>query len=327
MYKQKYYKYKNKYTKWIKENGLNDPDIGDEDHVENLEYVPDEELDIDRLNEEEIDENLEKMLMKRQNFEGFETDSSIEYVSEDLQQDIFDVGLLGKARGKSFDFGDFDKDEFIQLNKPNKSKILRINNKDSFDTFTEKYGAINKKDKKVHIKWDLVNKDYKGVFIESSALSDRDDTIPFMGRTVPNWVEYDFNHLDEVIIFKKYRNLQHSKEISRPFKGNVVDEYAIDETEFSRITEPITNNKILLIDDIRGFDKFTAKYGLVKTKKNGSFIDINWDNLRIDYDGFYIDKDNNFNEDRYENAFYDGKLYKSWWIKNEIESGVVYLFK
>lgn len=329
MYKRKYYKYKNKYTKWIKENSFDDPDVVDAYDSDDLDPMSDKELVIERDEEDEIDEILEENTKIKKDFEGFNTNAG-EFESEDLKQDTFDIGLFAKARGKSFDSNEFDDEDFGKLNKPNKSKILRVDDKDTFDTFTEKYGFINKKDKRPYIKWDVVNKDYKGIFIESSVLSDREDTIPYMGRTVPNWVDYDFNHLDEVIIFKKYRNLIRSKDISKPFKGTVVDEYAIEDTEFSRITDPITNDKILLIDDVKSFDKFTFEYGVIKKNKknkNKLFIDINWRKLNINYDGFYIDKDNDFYNERYKYAFYDNKLYESWWFKNDIESGVVYLFK
>lgn len=329
MYKQKYYKYKNKCAKLTKGGGLadpNNPDKGDGYDEDNLEYVPDDELDIDSFGEDEINENIDRLLLSRQNFK---IDANNEFSETDKEKEIFDVGFFGKARGKSFEYDDFDKEDFTTLNRIDKQKILKISNKETFDDFTNKYGYINKQDKKLYISWDLVNKDYKGIFVESSALSDREDLIPFMNRTASNWVDYDFNYIDDVVIFKKYRNLIHSKEISKPFKGMVTDEYAIDDSEFTRITDPITHDKILLIDDVRSFDKFTTKYGFIKKNegKDKSHIDIDWNKIKISYDGFYIDKDNDFYNNRYKNAFYKNNLYNSWWSVNKIEAGVVYLFK
>ena len=82
-----------------------------------------------------------------------------------------------------------------------------------------------------------------------------------------------------------------------------------------------------MIDDIKSFDKFTNKYGLIIKRKKPNYIDINWNEVNKDYDGFYIDKDNDFYDDRYEQAFYKDTLYPSWWKKNNVEAGVVYLFE
>lgn len=332
MYKDKYYKYKTKYLEWLKDqkegSGSLDPDKGDGKDEDILESVPDSELEFDSEEEQEFNKDLEEKVNNRQNFEGFDADPGADFITDDLQQDTFDIGMYGKARGKTFEFDDFDNNEFVRLGRPNKLKILMINNKNSFDDFTEKYGCINKKDNKLYIEWNKVNKHYKGIYITSAALSDRDDTIPFMGRTKENWIDYDFNHLDDVVIFKKYRNLVHSRKISRPFKGHAVDNYSVEETEFSRITDPITNDKILLIDDIKSFDKFTRTYGIVTPSKTSNpFISIKWNQVKKDYDGIYIDKDNDFEKDRFAKAYLNNKIYDSWWEKSNVEAGVVYLFR
>jgi hypothetical protein len=326
MYKYKYNKYKTKYFKLLQENGSINPDNGDGQNEEVLENVPDDELEVNTIAESEFDEKLEEMTLSRKNFEGFDSDSGGDFISEDLQQEIFDIGIFGKIRGKTYDPSKFDSNQFTKLRYPSKNKILVLKDKDSFDSFTEKYGYINKKDKKLYIRWGKVSKKFKGVYIKSSVLNNREEDIPYMGRTVSNWINYDFNRLDEVVIFKPYRNLVSNRAISRPFKGHVTDEYGVDENEFSRISDPITNDKILLIDDIKSFDKFTVRYGYVKTVEKTNVIDIDWKKVKHDYDGLYIDKDNDFYDDRYNKAFYYDKLYNSWWSHNSIEQGVVYLF-
>ena len=348
MYKKKYYKYKSKCSKLTKESGMasNDPDKGDGQNEDVLDPIPDEELDFDRISEDEINNNIEKIFLNRQKIDT-NTEDNIMY--KDIDQKVFDVGLFGKARGKSFDISDFDKSDFVKLNKSNKNnrgnkneknnnkiqKILKISDKNSFDDFTEKYGFINEKDQKLYIDWSLVYKHYKGILIESSSLGDRDDFVPFKNKTATNWVDYDFDHLDEVVIFKRFRNLMKSQKIIKPFKGHAVDEYAIDKADFVRITDTNVNthDKILLIDDVKSFDKFTVKYGSIKMMKDKSnknithFIDIDWNKIRTEYDGFYIDKDNDFQNNRYKYAFFKDEICYSWWAKNEIQAGIVYLFK
>ncbi|QKF94403.1 hypothetical protein QKU48_gp0945 [Fadolivirus algeromassiliense] len=330
MYRQKYYKYKNKYNS-IKGGSINDPDIGDAKNTSILDPVSDDDLYSfsDRVPEKEMMRNINELILKRQNFQGFDDDRATtsmgEFMSEDLDQSTIDIGLYGKTRAKILDANEFEKTNFTKsLSRPAKTKILLIDNRNDFDTFTEKYGAINKKDKKLYIEWDRVAQKYRGFYLTSSALSDREDDIPYQGRTVSNWTTYDFSNIDEVIIFKKIRNPMISKSISRPFNGKVVDEFAIDENDFAKITDPITNDKILLIDNIKSFDKFTNQYGNLQEK---SYIRIDWAKVKKDYDGLYIDKDNDFEKDRKTMAYYNDKLYVSWMKKENIDSGIVYLFE
>jgi len=341
MYKHKYHKYKYKYNKLLQELGstelhaVDDPNILDGQDWTRLYPVSDEELDLDTQKGEVEDEELQEIILNRKNakFEGFDIDKqsvSSDFNTENtLQQKIVDIGVFGKIRGRRYEIYEFDKSEFITMqDRSNQTKILLIKDKDSFDTFTNKYGKINRKNKRINIAWDKVAQKYKGFYLASSALGNRTDTIPYMDRTtVGNWVDYDFHYADEIVIFKKPRKLLYARKISRPFQGSVVDEYALEEEEFVRITDQITRDKILLIDDIRSFDKFTNKYGFLVRKKSDSYIDISWDNVNKDYDGFYIDKDNDFEKERYETAFYKGHEFPSWLVKNEIQSGVVYLFQ
>lgn len=332
MYKQKYYKYKEKYLKSIKGGSITDPDIGDAKNSSIIDSLSDDELYTisDAIPESEMMTNINEIILKRQNFQGFDDDrattSMNDFITEDLDQTTVDIGLYGKARGKILDPTQFDKADFTKsLSRPTKSKILMIDNKNDFDSFTQKFGKINKKDNRLYIEWNKLSLKYKGFYLTSSSLNDREDDIPYMGRTVNNWVYYDFSNIDEVVLFKKSRNLIMSKSISTPFTGKVVDEYAIEEEDFVKITDPITNDKILLIDDVKSFDKFTNRYGNVKAK---SYIIIDWSKVKKDYDGLYIDKDNDFVEkDRKDLAYYNDKIFISWMKKENIESGVVYLFE
>ena len=180
------------------------------------------------------------------------------------------------------------------------------------------------KNKKLFINWAKVAKDYKGIHINNSVLGDRSDTIPYQDRTTADyWLYYDYNMINDVVIFHKVRDMITFKEIRKPFQGLMVDEYAISESDFVRYSDPITFDKILLIDDVKSFDKFTNKYGKL-TK--GKYIDINWNRVNRDYDGFYIDKDNDFYNERKNKAFYKNEEYVSWLKQNKIYKGIVYLF-
>ena len=309
--------------KYFQEKGFTDPDKGDGYGNDDLIIVSDDELELVKQKQDEdeieMDNKIESIAQSGTNFQGLDIDQ--------LHQEIFDIGMFGKARGKSYTIEQFDKTEFIDMNmKHNNDKILIVNNKNSFDDFTEKYGYINKKDKQLYIKWDQVHRHYKGIYIQSSALDDRDDTIPYKGKTVQNWINYDFNKLDDVIIFKKYRSLIRQKEVSKPFKGHVVDSFGIDSNEFVGISEPIQNNKILVINDIKSFDKFTKKYGVVTPSKQLSFISIKWNKVSDDYDGITIQEDKFFKKNRYSKAFMNNNLYNSWWEKSGIATNVIYLF-
>ena len=370
MYKNKYYKYKNKYLHLMK-GGLrdDDPDIVNAYDEDVLVLAPDELFDEIQDDEQSINNIINDMIVKKEDFEGFDTKKS-DFVTDDLASDInqnetvtddlniffdqlesrpdnlvinspkvtfsepevtsdiprtIDIGEFGEVRGKAYDIGEFDNMSiFTNIKKKNidkNKKILALKDKDSFDTFTDRYAKP--RNNKIFISWAKVAKDYKGIYIASSVLGDREDEIPFNGRTtVDNWLYYDYNRLDDVVIFKKPRNLITYKEISRPFKGKMVDEYAISENEFALISDPITFDKIVIIDDVTAFDKFTNKYGF-DTKNS---LSIDWQQINQDYDGFYIDKDNDFYRSRSRKSYYKGSEYDSWLKKYKIKPGIVYLF-
>ena len=160
MYRHKYNKYKYKYENLKSHIGgklhaRGDPNITDEEDIDNNPIMSDEMLDIwddvysqtdnkiiDKIND--MIENKDKA-----EFEGYDIDlnttTNDNIMADEFQQKIVDVGILGKARGKLHESYEFDKDAFTKISsKSNKNKIFRIKNKDSFDQFTDKYGEIRK---------------------------------------------------------------------------------------------------------------------------------------------------------------------------------------
>jgi len=58
---------------------------------------------------------------------------------------------------------DFKRDTTNDTRKPNKDKIMYINDRDTFDWFTFKYGMYDKYH--MYIAWDRVANDYKGFYL------------------------------------------------------------------------------------------------------------------------------------------------------------------
>lgn len=325
MYELKYYKYKEKYVKLkkyydFKEGDDNDPDIIRYDDFEIIAH-PEDDLPEDELFDGMEDEYINDILQPYKGaFEGFN-----DILSENLG--IFRVffGTVESAKGKIYDPIDFDETNYVKITQhPDKSKVLLIDNANDFDIFTDRYGALFPNGI-FGIRWRKITNEYKGFYLVSSALGTREDDIPYKGSTVENWIPKEFNNVDDVVIFEKERVLNDYKKIDFPFKGKIIDPYAINEDEFATINEPTLNNKILIIEEVTDFDVFTNKYGILKQKNNKTFVDINWDELNKDYDGFYIPADNGFFNDRYEFAFYKDKKYISWLKINDFTSGVVYI--
>ena len=314
-YERGYREYKRKYL--LAMDGSN-PDKVDSDDEMSIEEFPDDYQSFDTPEELEIIDNLNNMIMRKE---------TMDPLSENFSQVVRDIGSQGQARGKIYDISEIDNSLFTTIKKhPSKHKILMLKNYNDFDMFTQKFGKMNKKNNNVYIEWRKVSNMYKGVYVMSSVIGDRYEDMPYMGRTKSSWINYDYDYIDDVVIFIKQRSLMMSRHISEPFNGRIVDGYSIDEDEFVKISDPVTNDKILLLDNVKSFDKFTNKYGfLIKNKKSQS-VDIDWHKVNKDYDGFSIDKDNDFHEDRYEIAFFKDNRYQSWWINNQIEGGIVYLF-
>ena len=57
-----------------------------------------------------------------------------------------------------------DINEFTTDLKPNRDKILLINDDFTFDNFTKKYGQLTKDLQYIYIQWDRVARDFKGFY-------------------------------------------------------------------------------------------------------------------------------------------------------------------
>ena len=86
----------------------------------------------------------------------------------------------------------------------NADKILVIDDVDSFDEFTNKYGYMRTNGiDKISIKWKMVAKDYKGIYI------DKDTTIHpnryllafYKGKKYGSWWKYYDIHSGIVYVF------------------------------------------------------------------------------------------------------------------------------
>lgn len=106
------------------------------------------------------------------------------------------------------------------------------------------------------------------------------------------------------------------------------------QTDESSDTTPFlkdSQKKILLIDNLDDFDNFTDLYGSlnvfldenVAERGKQSDLFINWDQVEDIYKGVYL-KDG-LKEDRYEEVYYKGGVYPSWW-KSEFTFPDVLMF-
>jgi hypothetical protein len=302
MYEQKYLKYKKKYLELtkLKSGGfvpdeITSSDINDAEDVKVLEEI------VEFENEEEIEEKI-LGTTKYVGDSNITTDANNKTVK------------LGNITGKIFDYELFSKEEFTHTLSEN--KILEINNKNLFDEFTNKYGII--KNKVLLINWQEVSKHFRGIIVEAS-IEDRAEYATYLENVIVSWVSNEYGYIDDVILFTKKEKYKYEKTILEPFKGHIVDYYAINEDMFVTINEEITHDKILVINSIKHFDQFTQKYG-----KNGKVI--KWYNVWTDYIGIYIGDDIDMKKNRYEKCFFNEKLVTSWWSAGKLESELVYMF-
>lgn len=109
------------------------------------------------------------------------------------------------------------KIEFISVNeidlykdstKPNRDKILYINDIEQFDNFTDKYGGIE--NDFIYIKWEEVSKDFKGFGLDTDSGNDlykRFRTAIYKGNEYNSWWEFEYDvDLEDVIIFDRKSN-------------------------------------------------------------------------------------------------------------------------
>lgn len=365
-YKSKYHKYKRKYldllggTYYLNPDHV-DPDTEDPDEPDidpsNLTYEDESEEptpDTDRVAKNTFDR-------RKGEITGY-NETLVEIVEDPPappkppRTQVRDVGRLGKARGRPVSRSQIPKTDFIPMGVPSDiNKILILQTVDDFDSFTTKYGYIPSIDPNyIYIKWDLVADAYKGFYIYPGATFHRDLQIPFHGKTYNSWLQnYDFIDVpifpystsrvtpqnaserstqSQVIIFEKFKKYElDGKPLIHPFKGKMVDPFAMEDTDFTSLIKTrnptrAMRDKILLLDTIELFDNFTNIYGSIKTIKNIPQIVIDWDAVALTYGGFYLDKDNSYYNDRYEIAFLKGKKYASWWKMGDISKDIIYIF-
>jgi len=110
---------------------------------------------------------------------------------------------------KPDDLYNYSTDDFIKLeDEPNDKKILRIDNLDDFDTFTEKYGRIRLikdidsiyNEKVIVINYKKLSKLYKGIYINQGLESDRQNIVYYKGKTYKSWWSSDITS-DKVLLF------------------------------------------------------------------------------------------------------------------------------
>jgi hypothetical protein len=260
-------------------------------------FVPDEEIKDDEAVEFNEDTEEIEDEEKKEKVES-ELEEDIEYIGDTniTTEKINKVVSIAKIHGKMSDYSNFDDDEFAYKLFPNKSKIIAIINKDIFDQFTEKFGMLKKI---LKIDWERVMKDYRGIYV-SSSIEERTNDAPFLGKVFTSWIINEYKYIDNVVIFLNEDEAKYEKRLTYPFKGYIMDYYAIDENSFVSINEKITHDKILVINSIKHFDQFTHKYSDGKN--------IIWDKVKVDYIGFYIGDDINLKSNRYAKCFYNDKM-------------------
>lgn len=252
-------------------------------------------------------EIIENEILKKVDYVG---DSNI------TTEKINKIVPIGKIYGKIQEITKFKEDDYINNVFPNKGKILRIQDKDTFDAFTDMYGYVKKKF--LLIKWKIVEKDFRGIII-NSLVDDRVNSATFKGEVYTSWVINEYKYIDNVIIFIKQEQVKYEKQITEPFKGYIMDHYAIDDQTYVGVNDKITHDKIVVIDNIKHFDQFTTRYG------DGKKID--WKKVNGDYIGFYIMDDIELSKNRRKKCFHNGKLVNSWWQAYKLKSGLVYMFR
>lgn len=260
-------------------------------------------------------------------FQELYTTSRVPSIEQDNEP--VDVGIKGLARAEIKPKFRVQEDEFINLaDGPDKGKILEIKDLDSFDEFTEKYGFLESEDidsdkELILIKWDLVAENYRGFYLHPGLNSERYEDVVYKGEIYPSWWKNEFNY-DGVLIFVKSEiETYEGKEISKPFSGKVFSYNDFTEDSYTDINTETNTEKILVLDSIKSFDKFSNNYGLVKS---GNKLGILWRKVAEDYKGFYIDPNSPITEARIKRGFYNGKKIKSWLKSEGIKPGSVYIF-
>ncbi len=241
------------------------------------------------------------------------------------------IGQRGLARGTTKKEFETDKLDYTTLKKPDRKKILKLDTLDDFDNFTEKYAYLHTfKDRSpkyglqqlLLIKWDKVAKKYGGIFINQGLTADRFENAFYKGETYRSWWKYDLQ-INDVVVFKKDDfNIAKPNKQTKPFKAHIYKEHEIPEERIIDIYSEPDKKKVLFIYDIKDFDIFTNKYGKLVNNK----IKIEWNKVKKDYQGFYIDKDSNVYTDRVKKAFLNDMEFDGWLRRENIKRKAVYVF-
>lgn len=337
MYRHKYHKYKNKYLR-LRENTylVTDSDVEpDDDHIKydiattpedpNPPYYPAEST-------KEDTEVWDTVLL---------TTPEAPTIIKDIGKSIIDKSELNTymTRGKILKPFEVSGSEYTSVNKPNNNKILKINTVDEFDDFTDRYGYVYKfidsspvygVQELLLIRWTDVAGDYKGLYINEGLQNERFTEVFFRGRTYPSWWNTEFKITDILIFDKDNFELATFDVIKSPFSARVYDENELREKNFIDIYDKSKDKKqkILKLDDIKSFDKFTNEFGYLYTnRKNKQSIKIDWSKVSSKYKGIYIDKDSDIYEDRIKFAFFNDIKLTSWLHNTELQRGKIYVFQ
>lgn len=98
-----------------------------------------------------------------------------------------------------------DTDITKELKKPNPTKILVIDNIDSFNHFTNKYGQYGKDLETIYIQWDRVLNDYKGFYLDqtnNNLIIQRHQYAYYKQYRLDSWWSYEYKPYG-VMIFDK----------------------------------------------------------------------------------------------------------------------------
>lgn len=267
------------------------------------------------------------MSFYRKNYEKYKRRYINEkYVIGNVGNNFQDIGRYGLARGKPVNSFNIKKDIITYQDsledKESNNKVLKIDNLDDFDLFTQKYGKLVKfNDGKILIiRWDKVKEDFAGIFINNGLNADRYESALFNGKIYKSWWINDMRDNNIFIFEKSERDVYDGVMISKPFKGKKYIKNHFPENHFTDYFngKKEEDRKILILNSIDSFDEFTNEYGELFKKDN---IRINWDRVSEDFKGFYIDNDKI--PDRLKHCFFKGKKYQSWVVKF---SNCVYIF-
>lgn len=257
-------------------------------------------------------------------------------VSQNNTDQPHDIGIFGTARGIERPYAKYSRIDFTSINNPNKEKILKIKTIADFDTFTSEYGDLYPYKLNVgdtienkyflFIKWDKVAAEYKGFYINEGLASDRFNMAYFKDNLYDSWWsnEYMVSNANVVIFIDDGDTKYVNATISNPFEGKIYDHKEFPIKEYVKWSDK-SNKQMILTFDIKGFDKFSNKYGYISKSKT---ILIKWKEVSTDWKGIYFDKFNNADLflNRHKYAFYNGNKYKSWWSNYGLKMGIVYIF-